>query len=182
MDINRLSVDPFSILGDIEACNRQHAATLPQKTAVRPVWTNLGFLLGGQKLAALLTQVCEVLPCPSVTKVPGAKPWVLGVANVRGYILPLIDLKAYIYGTPSRQSHRSRILVITKQKLLTGLLVEEVFGLKHFLDEEWVGEQLSFNDPLHRYIKRRFMQNSETWMEFDFQLLMEQEKFFQATI
>lgn len=182
MDTNRLSIDPFSILRDLEVHNRQHAVSLPQKTAVRQVWTNLGFLLGNQKLAALLTQVCEVLPCPLITRVPGAKPWVLGVANVRGYILPLMDLHAYIYGTPSRQTHQSRILVVTKQKLLTGLLVEEVFGLKYFLDEEWVGQHLTPNDPLHHYIQRGFVQNNEIWLEFNFHLLMEQEGFFQATI
>ncbi|ABA56662.1 chemotaxis protein CheW [Nitrosococcus oceani] len=173
--------NPFSILRNIEAQNRQHGAALPQQTAIRQVWTNLGFLLGNQKLAALLTQVYEVFPCPAITRVPGAKPWVVGVANIRGYILPLIDLHAYIYGAPSQRTHRSKVLVVTKEKFLIGLLVEEVFGLKHFLDEEWTGQNLPSHDPLTRYIQRGFAQNREIWLEFDFHLLMEQESFFLAT-
>ena len=43
-------------------------------------------------------EVVEILPMPQVTPVPGAQPWLLGVANIRGNLLPIVDLKQFLEG------------------------------------------------------------------------------------
>lgn len=56
--------------------------------------------LGRDWYALPLVNVREVVPAPAVTPVPGAPAWLLGVANLRGQILPVLDT-AHRLGLPS---------------------------------------------------------------------------------
>ncbi len=68
-------------------------------------------------------KVREALLMPGVTKMPGAPRHVLGVANIRGQIIPVIDLPAVIGYTPSKLG----ILVVTEyERSMQGFAVEEV--------------------------------------------------------
>ena len=52
--------------------------------------------MGHENFVADRDQVREVLMLPdAMTRVPGAKRWLLGIANLRGHLLPLMDLKMY---------------------------------------------------------------------------------------
>ena len=52
------------------------------------------FALGEARLAIELSRLEEILEPGPVTRAPGAPPWVLGAANLRGQALPVIDLAA----------------------------------------------------------------------------------------
>ncbi|MBB3225570.1 purine-binding chemotaxis protein CheW [Luteibacter sp. Sphag1AF] len=51
----------------------------------------LGFILKEQRYAVLLSSVREVIRCGDVTPVPGAPRDVLGILNLRGQIVPVLD-------------------------------------------------------------------------------------------
>ena len=91
----------------------------------------VGFGLGGWMLATpvdSLREVCHVLPS---ARVPGAKPWLIGVADYHGRILPITDLQAYFFARPTPSSDATRLFVVQHETLLCGLLIEAVHGLKH---------------------------------------------------
>ncbi len=57
------------------------------------------FYVGDDRLIAPLNDIKEILNFPSaITKVPGTKPWMLGIANIRGTLLPVIDLQLFLIG------------------------------------------------------------------------------------
>src|SRR5690348_17403230 len=89
---------PFDILADYEQRSLAHVAGLPEQLDAPGLWRGVGFRVGRRRLAAGFEEVVEILPMPQVTPVPGSQPWMLGVANVRGNLLPIVDLKQFLEG------------------------------------------------------------------------------------
>lgn len=71
----------------------------------------LSFYLSGQRCALPTRFVFELFPFPPITVFPGVEPHVVGVANVRGQILLVIDL-ARLFGFPKDQTNREEQLLI----------------------------------------------------------------------
>ncbi len=73
-----------------------------------------------------IEQVREIRPLESITKVPNAKSYVKGVMNLRGMIVPVVDVKEKLGFTGGETSQKARILVADVKGKLTGLLIDEV--------------------------------------------------------
>ena len=56
----------------------------------------------------------------SITRVPGAKGWVRGLANVRGQLLPIIDMKQFIGSGVAVLSRNTRIVVVNHREIPAG--------------------------------------------------------------
>src|SRR5690554_4659218 len=99
----------FEMLTELARQSRAVARGLPAQIDARPQWSGIGFTLLGSHFVAPLDEVSEMLEVPSYTHLPGVKPWVRGVANVRGRLLPLFDLAAFCGGQIGRASCRERV-------------------------------------------------------------------------
>jgi len=66
---------------------------------------------------------------------PGVKPWVKGVANLRGRLLPVMDLGGFLGLPLSKARKQRRVLVVEYNDLFVGLLVDEVVGMQHFAQD-----------------------------------------------
>src|SRR5512134_4033948 len=122
----------LDLLRDIEADTFRNSAPLPSKRDARPQWQGLGFQLGGVRLVAPLGEVMEILKVPRVTALPRVKAWVLGVANVRGRLIPVIDLHRFLGLTATVSRLQWRVLIVEEGDLIAGLLVEQSFVMLHF--------------------------------------------------
>ncbi len=124
----------FQLLQDIAAQSREHAVPLPQPGKARKVWHGISYRFAGINMMSALSEVCEVAPCPQVSLLLGVKPWVRGVANIRGNLITVIDLAAFLDLRAPTTNKNSRILIVNQAGLMAGLLVDEIHGLRH-LDE-----------------------------------------------
>ena len=125
-------LSPFQHLLRFEQSYRLSAAALPAQQETQEVWSGIGFRIGENYYIAPMEQVAEVLPEPRFTQLPGVKSWVRGVANVRGRLLPVVDLCAFL-GLGQVESHRRRrVMVVEHQGVFAGLIVDEVLGMQHF--------------------------------------------------
>ncbi len=80
-----------------------------------------------EEYGVLIEQVREIRPLESITKVPNAKSYVLGVMNLRGMIVPVIDVKEKLgFSSDGTPSPKARVLVAEVDGQLTGLLIDEV--------------------------------------------------------
>jgi twitching motility protein PilI len=130
------STDLLRLLQNIESRSHQYAVGLP-KQKIQQYWEGVLFSISGMGVIAPLEEVKEILNYPDgVTRVPGTQTWMLGMANIRGNLLPLIDLQKFLGGAPVVIGRRSRVLVINHQGLYCGLLVGDVQGMRHFLEEQ----------------------------------------------
>lgn len=127
-----VKLHPFQLLLGFERRFRRQAAALPAQQDNREVWSGIGFRIGEQYYVAPMEEVGEVLPEPRFTQLPGVKSWVMGVANVRGRLLPVMDLSAFLglQLTDNRKSRR--VMVVEHDGLFAGLTVDEVLGMQHF--------------------------------------------------
>jgi twitching motility protein PilI len=115
---------PFDLLQSLEELSKNVAKGLPQQTETRTLWSGIAFRLGDIEMVAPLTQVNEILHFPNLTLVPGTLPWIKGLANIRGTLLPIVDLQGYL-GQPAIQlRQQSLIMVIHHGELNVGLLVD----------------------------------------------------------
>jgi twitching motility protein PilI len=107
--------------------------SLPNEVAPVAIWAGVLFRVRRQSFLAPLGQIIEVLEPPAeITELPGTKPWVLGVANNRGTLLPIFDLPALAYGETSSRRDTDRILVVRQDEPPCGLLVSAAIGIRHF--------------------------------------------------
>ena len=140
-------------------------------------WSGVTFSLGGTRLACNIQRVNEILPCPPATPVPGAKTWIVGLANVRGELLTVIDLARYLTGVRSPLKSSSRLLATSLNKAPIGLLIDEVYGQRHFLDSEAAAAELPEDSPLRGVVSKQHRLGSETWHELDLDRLFNSAEF-----
>lgn len=171
---------PILILFDLDRRSREHAHSLPQQIEVKTTWDGVGFRLGEVSMVAPMEQVREILTHVTVSRIPGAKEWVRGVANVRGNLLPILDLHGFIYGKVTKMSRHSRVLVMRHRGVTAGLVVDEVLGMRHFLDEEFGRDVQEKNPVLRSLLNGMFQQSGEAWGVFDIHKLAELPEFMQV--
>jgi twitching motility protein PilI len=123
----------------LDLAQRSHAVArgLPAQADIRPLWSGIGFSLMGSYFVAPIGEVSEMLEIPSYTHLPGVQPWVRGVANVRGRLLPLFDLAAFFGERLTGGRKQRRVLILETETLYSGLMVDQVFGMQHFPMDEY---------------------------------------------
>lgn len=117
----------FTFADSLDAAARdEEEATAPVRLAT---WVT--FRLAGETFALPVEPVREVLRVQSVTRVPHAPEPIRGVSNLRGRVIPVIDLRVRI-GLPAADLDRaSRVIVVGSRGRLLGLLVDAVRHVVH---------------------------------------------------
>jgi len=174
--------DPFDLLLDLERRTVKASTGLPALDQVEEDWVGVGFRVGDSRLIASMTDVKEILDLPEVTMVPGVKSWIVGVANVRGSLLPIMDMKGFLLGDDIKQRHKGRIIVIDHKGVNTGLVVEEVFGMRHFRESDAVAETPDVPENISPYIEKVYKRDDEHWPVFSFNEMTQDERFTQASL
>lgn len=169
------------ILQEIEERCLEHAVGLPQQMVVEEAWGGVLFSVGGRVLVAPLGEVKEILNYPAaITSVPGTKSWVCGVANIRGNLLPIIDLQAFLMGKPTLPGRRSRVLVVEHGGVFTSLLVDQMVGIRHFYPSERSREPVDLPDAVGRFVEYCYRLDDEDWPVFGIHRLIASPEFQSA--
>jgi twitching motility protein PilI len=179
-----VTATPFDLLLDIERKSQRHAAGLPAQTGEKQDWTGILFRLKGTELLAPMEQVAEIVSMPDVARVPGVKPWVLGIANMRGNLLPVADLQGYLYGenVPSSEWKQGSLLVLRQGDMYAGLLVDAVLGMKHYWREDQVEELPALDAALRPYVETSFSRMGEHYGVFALGKLAASEEFMNVSV
>ncbi len=95
------------------------------------------FQLAQEEYAVETRFVRQVYPLKELTEIPGAPAFVLGVVNIHGEILSLVELKKF-FGLPERGlTELNKILVLEDGRMEFGVLADYVFGTR-LLDADQV--------------------------------------------
>ncbi|WLH12413.1 chemotaxis protein CheW [Pseudomonas hefeiensis] len=160
------SLTAFELLLQIDRRCRLLGADLPSQPTHRAGWSGIGFRLGEHWYVAPMGEVSEVLHEPRYTHLPGVKPWVRGVANLRGRLLPLMDVCGFFGHELSSVRKQRRVLVVDHDEIFTGLLVDEVLGLQHFAQDSLEPTLMDDLDgPEAVFVKGRF-RGERQWQVF----------------
>jgi chemotaxis signal transduction protein len=93
---------------------------------------HLIFTLGETDYAIPAGQVLEIGRPLNTTPVPNVPDWILGLANVRGDIVPVVDLRGFLGLEPGGGAPQNRMVVVRadQEELTTSLLVDRVKGIR----------------------------------------------------
>lgn len=146
-------------------------------------WRGVVFEVGGQRLVAPLGEISEILMVPEYTTVPLVQPWLIGIANVRGRLLPLTDLAQFLH-IPSRTRHMNqrKVMVIDHQSTFIGLLVDQVLGIEQFTRREYRAEAIDIDSPFAPYNHGKFFKDEQDWFIFLPSLLAQDPRCVDAAI
>jgi len=173
---------PFQQLLQSEEKSLLCASSLPDLGSHQDDWQGIGFKLGDAELLSAMGDVKEILDTPEYTRVPGVKSWVVGIANVRGSLLPLIDLRSFVTGNGLKNKKDGRVLVVNYRGTNTGLIVDDVQGMRYFQNSEQAYELPDISEKLKPYIKKAFQRDGQYWPVFSFNTLKEDERFLYASL
>ena len=83
----------------------------------------VGFRIGNETFGVRIGSVREIVRVPEITAVPSAPETVEGVINLRGKIIPVMDLRKRFGQTEIQPDKKNRILVVELENKLVGLIV-----------------------------------------------------------
>lgn len=175
-----LAEQPFELLKEIERRSREaHPGT--SGSGMPDEWVGVGFRIGEEQFVASREQVREVLMLPdAMTRVPGAKRWMLGIANLRGHLLPLVDVKLLLGSGRTTLRRSTRVISINHREVPAGLVVDEVLGFRRFTGSEYTEEWPETIVRCDRFLSGAYKRNDETWPAFNLFEFVESNLFLQA--
>jgi purine-binding chemotaxis protein CheW len=83
----------------------------------------VGFRIGEETFGVRIGSVREIVRVPEITTVPNAQETIEGVINLRGKIIPVVDLRKRFGRSEITADKKSRILVVELENKLVGLIV-----------------------------------------------------------
>lgn len=108
---------------------------------------------GGQNFCIEITQIREIRRWSPVTAIPHAQPDVLGVINLRGAVIPIVDLAARLGFEKIAASERHIIVITAIEDRTVGLLVESVSEILGVPPEDVRDAPVGLDDTATRVIK-----------------------------
>lgn len=95
--------------------------------------------------AVSLKTVLEVGQLPGITPLPNLPSWVCGVSNIRGEIISVVDLKAFLGQRGSGTSGESMIL-LRNRDMKVGFMVDRLMGITLLSKEQLASSSNPFNE------------------------------------
>ena len=96
----------------------------------------LGFHVGGESYGIPILKVREIIEYGAVTKVPASPSWIRGVFNLRGSVVPVIDLAVKFGLDPSGVTRKSCIVVVEAERaegrVALGVMIDEVSSVLEY--------------------------------------------------
>jgi twitching motility protein PilI len=92
-------------------------------------------------------------------------------------LLTVVDLAWFLTGVRSPVTARTRLLSATLQQAPVGLMIDEVFGQRHFLDSDSKQAELEKDSSLRKIVSRQHQTGTETWHTLDLDRLFHSQDF-----
>ena len=179
-ELAALVEQPFELLAEMERRSRQ-ALSGQSGSAMPAEWVGVGFRIGEEQFVAGRDEVREVLMLPeSMTRVPGAKRWLLGIANLRGHLLPLVDVKLLLGSGRTTLRRSTRVISVNHREIPAGLVVDEVLGFRRFMEHEYTDSWPETAVRCDRFLTGAYERGEELWPILNLFEFVESHVFLEA--
>jgi len=181
LSLRSLRDRPFELLKELEKRSRTVAANSVAESEAGPEWVGVAFRMGGETFLVAREETREVLGYPAVvTRIPGAKSWVKGLANIRGALMPMLDLRQFLGSGATAAGRNTRIVVVNHRDIPAGLMVDEVLGFRRFAESEFNADAPPTVIRCDSYLAGAFRRGGEVWPVLSLKALVESNSFMQA--
>ena len=129
----------------------------------------------------------EIINPPEITPVPGSTSWLLGLANIRGNLVAVVDIGGYLFNQRTPQTAGSRLLMTSVHNYPLGIFVDGVLGQRHFdyvqridANSDMGKEKQQIPEQLIRHINHGYEQSDRRWWVLDLERFTSQQSFLDA--
>jgi twitching motility protein PilI len=172
---------PFELLKELEKRSRTVTTANAPEASAGPEWVGVACRMGGETFLIAREETREVLGYPAViTRIPGAKSWVKGLANVRGSLFPMLDLRQFLGSGTTAPGRNTRVVVVNHREIPAGLVIDEVLGFRRFAESEFNAEAPPTVIRCEAYLAGAFRRGGEVWPVLSLKALVESQSFLQA--
>ena len=180
--LKALRDQPFELLAELERRGRNATASPESPAAAGQEWVGVAARMAGELYLIAREEAREVLGMPApLTRVPGAKAWILGLASIRGQLFPIVDLRQYLRGGVTPMTRLTRIVVANHRDVPAGLVVDEVLGFRRFNEADFSAEVPTTIVPCGRFLAGSFRQGNESLPVLSLRKLLEDPAFTAAS-
>lgn len=176
-----LPLHPFDILLQLDLRVRERMPVAAASMQLSEMRGRLALRLGSWNLLFSMDDVAEIVPLPRITRVPGVKRWLLGIANLRGKVISVSDLRDFLTGRPTPQLPTSQVVVVRAGEWNYGLLVDEVIGMRHFGPQHRLATLDTVEEDLRAYVAEAFLNDGQYWLAFNAGKLLANPGFLHAS-
>jgi len=137
------------------------ASNAQTKVSDDPMLQWVTFRLAGETYGVNVMQVQEVLRYSEIAPVPGAPPYVLGIINLRGNVVTVIDTRHRFGLEPGEMTDNTRIVIIEADNHVVGILVDSVAEVVYLRQSEIETAPNVGNDESAKFIQGVCHKNDE---------------------
>ena len=153
------------LLAKLESGYEISHETIEEISGVR----HYGFNIGGLNILVPENVRCEVLEENIIYSVPLAPSWLIGACNVRGDIVPIIDLEHILTGRErSKISSQDKTCVIGNAENSIGLLLNQLPNSIHFNKENSINNFSNLPKIVQPFITSGYRRDEKDWVCIDF--------------
>ena len=170
---------PFEYLLAVDRkCVAQQGGLVQQESDVS-FSHGLGFQLGAHKYIIPIADVSEVLSVNDYTSIPRSPSWLVGIANVRGNLITLLDTHELIFSQIIEGKYSNKRMLLVKQgSHHYGLIIDSIIGMKSFNADQGIDEVPEGFDYDHIDHISAFYSSGEEWFAaLSIQSLLSDERF-----
>jgi len=134
------------------------------------------FKLDGEKYGIRVMQVQEVLRVSEIAPVPGAPGYVMGIINLRGNVVTVINTRSR-FGLPDTQNDDStRIVILESDNNVVGIMVDSVAEVVDLKNGQIETSPNVGNDESSKYIEGVATQDGELLILIDINKLLTEDE------
>jgi purine-binding chemotaxis protein CheW len=146
------------------------------QTSDDPILQYVTFKLDEETYGINVMQIQEVLRYTEIAPVPGAPDYVLGIINLRGNVVTVIDTRKRFGLSEAEVSDHTRIVVIEVDGQVVGILVDSVAEVVYLRQSEVESAPNVGNDESAKFIQGVCNKNGELIILVEFEKLMSEEE------
>lgn len=135
----------------------------------------LTFIIGAEYYGIGIKNVTEIIGIQEITQVPGLPAYVKGIINLRGIIIPVIDVRLRFKKEPLEYNDRTCVIVIDINDITLGLIVDSVAEVQTIPDKDIVEPPQINNSYNNRYIDGIGKVGSDVILLLDCEKLLTEE-------
>jgi len=143
----------LQVMNKLHQCFATGARPLPAQVDYVPLVPVICFSVLGYDWAVPLGEVAELIEIQNCTPLPGVKPWVVGVSNLRGKLLPVVDFAHFLGGQLAAVHRLQRIVVLDRQDTFVGLVVDAIKGMRQFSREDFEADKGDVASALRPFVQ-----------------------------
>ncbi len=128
-------------------------AAPPSRQEEGPQLEVIEFRLAGESYAIETAWVAEVFPLIDLTRLPGTPPFVLGIVNLRGEIVSVVDLRRFFDRPIDGLSDLNKVIVLQSREMVFGILADSVEGVRTLAAARLQGPLPTLTDRRRDYLR-----------------------------